>query len=289
MKSHVVPAIAAALLAASAASAQPPGREALLKVAQEVEVSAAVEGVLTEVAVREGALVDRGERLLRVDDRGARLALEQARARLERADAEARSDVPILQAQKARELARSEYQRAVDIDRASPSSVSDRELARLRLAAEAADLDVQRAEEDRQMARIEWKRAKADFAAAEKELADCLAVSPITGLVVQRHKQQGEWVGRGEPVVTVVSVDRLRAEALVPAAEAPLTLVGQPAVFTTSLGDGSTIDAEGKVVFVSPRADPVTSLARVWVELPATDRRLRPGLRGAVRFLPPKE
>lgn len=274
--------IAAALLLAAGARAQPTPRDALLTVAEEVEVSAAAEGVLTEVSVREGKLVERGQVLLRVDDRSAKLARDQAKARLDRADAEARSDVPIRQAEKARELAQSEHQRAVEIDRVSPASVSDRELARLRIAAEAAALDVERAEQDRQLARLELRRAEADFLAAEKDLTDCVAVSPIAGLVVQRHKQRGEWVARGEPVVTVVSVDRLRAEALVPAAAAPLGLVGARAAFTTRPAGDPPLTVTGEVVFVSPRADPVTSLARVWVELPATDPRLRPGLRGEV-------
>lgn len=287
-------ALVAALLCAALATpvrGQPiTARGAMLTIAEEVSVSAEAAGVLREVLVGEGSLVARGDRLLAVDDRHARLAEQRAKADLRRADAEAASDVLIRQAQKKRELAVSEYERAVAIDRVSPASVSDRELDRLRLSAEAATLDVERAKHDRRLAELDRERTRQAYRITRQELADRVAVAPIDGLVIQLHKQAGEWVDRGTPVATLVRVDRLRAEALLPVAAAPLDLVGRRAVFQIASGGGHPpVAAEGRVVFVSPKADPVTALARVWVHLPADGGRLRPGLRGDVRIDPAPE
>lgn len=260
--------------------------DAMLTIAAEVEVSATAEGVLRDVAVREGSLVARGDALLRVDDRRAQLAGERAALELQRAAEEARSDVKVRHAQKANELARSEHQRALAIDAASPSSVSDRELDRLRLSSEAAGLDVERAEHERRMTTLAWRLSRAAHRVAQQDIADHAAAAPIAGLVVEVHKRAGEWVGRGDPVVTLVRVDRLRAEAFVHVSLATLDLTGARAVFRTELPSGEAIQAAGEVVFVSPKADPVSSLARVWMELPVTDRRLRPGLRGTVSIDP---
>ena len=280
-------------LAACGASAQPArayieAADAILTIAEEVEVSAAAAGRLQVLTVREGSLVTKGDRLLGVDDRRARLAEGQALIEVKRAANQAKSDVSKRHAAKASELAESEYQRALAIDAESPSSVSDRELNRLRLAAEVAELEVEKAVEQQQLARFESQLKQDAHRLAQQETADHLVDAPIAGLVVEVHRRPGEWVERGDPVVTLVRVDRMRAEGFVPVAQATFDLTGQPAAFQTTLADGERLVARGKVVFVSPKADPVSALARVWVEFPAKDRRLRPGLRGSIRIQTPR-
>jgi len=262
--------------------------DAILTIAEEVEVSAAAIGVLRELAVREGSLVNKGDRLLGVDDRRAKLAEGQALVEVKRASDQAKSDVNRRHAAKASELAESEHQRALAIDAESPSSVSDRELNRLRLAAEVAELEVEKAAEAQQLAGFELQLKQDAHRLAQQETAEHFVAAPIGGMVVEVHRRPGEWVQRGDRVVTLVRVDRLRAEGFVPVAQATFDLIGQPAAFQTMLEDGQRIVARGKVVFVSPKADPVSALARVWVEFPVTDRRLRPGLRGSIRIGTPR-
>lgn len=274
----------------AAAGDRPPATitlsDAILTIAEEVEVSAGASGRLRELSVREGSLVAEGDALLRVDDRLARLASERAAIELARAAAEAQSDVKARHAAKASELAQSEHRRALAIDAASPASVSDRELDRLRLSADVAELDVERAQHERRMARLELKLGEQAQRVARLEQEQHSVAAPIAGLVVELHKRPGEWADRGEPVLTLVRVDRLRAEGFLHVSRATIDLIGAGAVFRVELPGGETLVAPGEVAFVSPRADPVTALARVWVEFPVTDRRLRPGLRGSVTITP---
>lgn len=271
---------------------QEPAREtihasdALLVIAEQVEVAAAAAGVLRELHVREGSLVEAQAPLLRVDDREAQLAVSQAKVELQRAADEAESDVKTRHAQKARELAVSEHERALRMEAASPSSMSDREIDRLKLAADVAGLEVESAEHDAKMAGYQWQLQQDAYRLAKQQMDEHRVAAPLSGLVVELHKRVGEWVNVGDPVVTLVRVDRLRAEAYLPVAQATLDLTGAAANFATKLAEGDVIEASGKVVFVSPKADPVSALARVWVELPVTDRRLRPGLRGTIRIEP---
>ncbi|MEM6329520.1 MAG: HlyD family efflux transporter periplasmic adaptor subunit [Planctomycetota bacterium] len=274
---------AAACYAAPAGPA--PAAEAILSIAEEVQVSAATQGVLLKLDASEGTLLAAGQPLLEIDGRRERLALAQAEVELRRAAEQAASDVDRRHALKAKELADSEYRRALDIDAASPSSISDRELNQLRLSAEVAAIEVERAEQDRQIAGHELRLKQEALRLARLDLDNHRVAAPIAGMVVEVHRRPGEWVNRGDPVVTIVRVDRLRAEALLPVAQATLDLVGRPAEFATAAGQ-QRVTATGHVVFVNPKADPVTAQARVWVELSVEDRRLRPGLRGAIRILP---
>lgn len=259
--------------------------DALLVLAEEVEVSASASGVLHELLVREGSLVEGGDSLLRVDNRRAKVSVAQARVELEIAEEEARSDVKQRHAQKASDLARSEYDRALAIDAASPASVSDRELERLRLAAEVAELEVERAAHERQVAKLKQQLQQEALQLAQHDEQVHHVTAPIDGLVVELEKRLGEWVERGDTVARIVRVDRIRAEGFLPVAQASLDLTGSPAAFRVMLA-GKPVTAKGQVVFVDPKADPVSSLARVWVEFDVTDRRLRPGLRGEVRIEP---
>ncbi len=289
LSAHRLVAIVVCFVAPSVIGAPPAGQQleiadAMLSVAQEIEVSAATSGLLQQLLVREGSMAAQGKVLLEVDDRRAAIIANQALVDLKQAAARAKDDVKHRHAIKSKELADSEHQRAIAIDNASPSSVSDRELNRLRLAAEVAGLEVERAEQDQRMATYEWRHKQEAYRLAQQELKDHHVAAPVTGLVVKVHKQPGEWVNRGDPVLTLVGIDRLRAEGFLPVGQASLDLVGAPAQFTTTMEDGRTLLAQGRVAFVSPRADPVTALATVWIDLQVKDRRLRPGLRGALRI-----
>lgn len=261
--------------------------DALLVLAEEVEVAATAAGVIEELTVREGSLVQADQLLLRVDNRRAQVSLAQAKIDLEIAAKEADADVKQRHARKASDLARSEYERAVAIDSASPASVSDRELERLRLAAEVAELEVERTGHERQVARLKQKLQQQAVEIAQHDERVHHVSAPIDGLVVELEKRLGEWVERGDTVAKIVRVDRMRAEGFLPVDSAALDLTGSAAAFRAVVA-GKPVTARGQVVFVDPKADPVSSLARVWVEFDVSDTRLRPGLRGEVRIDPAK-
>jgi multidrug efflux pump subunit AcrA (membrane-fusion protein) len=76
----------------------------VLRLLEEAEVPAQEGGVLTEVAVREGQCVTKGQLLAQIDDQVARLAAEAAQSQYEIAQAKATNDVRIRFAKKALEV-----------------------------------------------------------------------------------------------------------------------------------------------------------------------------------------
>jgi RND family efflux transporter MFP subunit len=153
-----------------------------LAAVESVEVRARVDGYVMSVAFAEGALVDKGDLLVTIDERPFTAVL--ARARAEEAAALARL-----------ELARSEESRAAEL--AARRLVSEQELDNRRQ---------RRAEAEAQLAAAQaWVRA------ATLDVGYCEVRAPIAGRVGRRLVTAGNLVSGGEDdatlLTTIVSID----------------------------------------------------------------------------------
>lgn len=259
-------------------------RSALLRIVDSADIPAAIDGVLDKVHVREGDIVETGTLLAIGRDKQAQVRSAQATVD---ADIAARlSKNPFAQdlAQKKYELAVTEVKRAYEVNRGFANSVSEKELNILRLARDKAKLEMQQAEFDQGEAVLKHQLKLAELELANIEVEKHQIRASIPGMVVHVNRKPGEWVSAGEVVVRIVRVDKVRAEGFVAAADARAKLVGRSASIRVDDGAGAYTQAAGKVVFVSPDADPVDGRVRVWVEFDNSEQSLRPGLRGDVRI-----
>ena len=115
---------------------------ALVKLVEQVDVPAREAGVLAAVDVREGQMVEEGDRLGQIEDTEARIAEERARIDLQIARENAENDVNIRFATKSVEVARAELRRSAESLEKYPKSVSESEMDRLRLIVEKSVLEV---------------------------------------------------------------------------------------------------------------------------------------------------
>src|SRR6476620_10650177 len=86
----------------------------VIKVLEEVAVPARDAGVLANVDVKEGQLVENGQTVVSLLDTDVRLAVERARLGVEKALRTAKNDVDILYARKSTEVAKAELARSHD-------------------------------------------------------------------------------------------------------------------------------------------------------------------------------
>lgn len=106
--------------------------------------------------------------------------------------------------------------------------------------------------------------------------------APASGVVVERLAAQGDYVETGEPVYRLADLARLWAQLEVYESDLTWLRVGLPARFTTQSFPGEEFEAA--VTFIDPTLNPETRTARVRVEVPNSDGRLKPGMfvRGTV-------
>lgn len=263
---------------------------AILKTIDSTAVSAQVAGVLNDATLREGALVKKGQVLAKIHDASVRLKLEQLKLQIEIARRKKDNSIDKQVATKSREVAETEYQRALSANQRVANTYPLNEVDRLKLVAERCRLEEERAEYSMQMATLEADVVSNEYSQTEELLVRHSIVSPVEGLIVAVEKKLGEWVEPGTEVYRIVRTDTLRIEGLIPVNSDDGTLIGRSAKIELIRGE-KRHKFSGKVVFVSPEVNPVNSLVRVYVEVENLDRTLRPGLpvRGEIILHEPTE
>jgi multidrug efflux pump subunit AcrA (membrane-fusion protein) len=251
----------------------------VLKLVETIEVPAEETGVLADLRVAEGQIIRPGELLAQIGDTDARLALERAKIEYAVAQSNARDDVNVRFAKKAAEVAKAELQRSIDSINKYPKSISASEMDRLRLVVEKSDLEVEQARHEFDLANFTAKIKANDLQAAEDKLAHHRITALSAGIVAQVHRHRGEWVRPGDPVLRVLRLDRLRAEGFLRAQDVTPDLLGRSVKLAIDVTGEAAQVVEGKISFVDPEIDPVNSQVRVWVDVPNSDLKLRPGMR----------
>jgi HlyD family secretion protein len=127
-------------------------------------------------------------------------------------------------------------------------TLSEKEFARqekLRQSNLVAAQDLDRARSTRDQERERMTKAEWDLAQKKQ-------TAPQAGLVFDTLYRQGEWVPAGRPIVSLLPPENIKVRAFVPETEIGAVRLGDRARVTA---DGAREPLEGKVSFISPRAE----------------------------------
>jgi multidrug efflux pump subunit AcrA (membrane-fusion protein) len=251
----------------------------LLTLIEQREVPALEAGVLAELHALEGRLVMPDEELARIDATDVRIAEKRAEVELSIARERADNELDVLIAGKSLELATDSLQRAEAARDLVERAVTESDLRQKRLARDVAALEVDKAGRERSLERLNVRLKEAELEAAQRAIERRRIVAPIGGKVVQIHRRRGDWVEPGMPVLRILRIDELRAEAFLDADAATPDLEGRDVTVVASVGDNSRAEFAGVVVFVSPEINEVSGQVRVWVDVKNPKLELRPGQR----------
>lgn len=214
---------------------------------EQTVVKARIAGELVALTVREGEAVRRGQPIGRIDDREVKARLAERVAMLEAARAQ------MDQARRNREM-------------------NEALLAKNFISRNAADQVASTAEVNE----ANLRAAEAQLDLARKALSDAVLISPIAGVVAQRHAQPGEKLPVDGRVVTVVDLARMELEAEVPSSRIAQVSTGARLDFTVEgLSDRRF---KGRVERINPTADEASRMVKVYVVLDNPDRLLRGGM-----------
>lgn len=226
---------------------------------------------------------------------------------LDVAKKEAKDDVAIAIAEAETKLRQLERQRAESARKTYERSVSESQLDRLKTDEQRWKLEIAKASTEQAVRKLKPQAEQAAIEQAEKEITQSqLALqveeqnqmvakvneqieknavqsalwdlelrnirSPISGTVAGMECQPGEWVEAGSTVIRVINLAKLRAEGLMPAANASQKLVGQPVKIR--FNDQTIV---GKVSYVGHEIDPIDQLVSIYVEFENTGGSVLPG------------
>lgn len=271
----VLVALAAAPAAAQTAppmAAPPVGArdfDCLMDAAQRVKLGASVTGLIREVLVNRGDVVRRGQPV-------AQLAAEVDEANAALARVRATNDAPVLSAEQRAEHARRRAERLARL-RAS-NAVSERDYDEAATEARVAALALRDAQMNLEAARAELLRA-------EEQVAQRRILSPLDGVVVERHLAGGEYLHEQAQLLTIAQIDPIHVEVYLPVA-----YFGQ-----VREGDGAAVMPEApvggrhlaRVAVVDRVVDAASGTFGIRLLLPNPDLALPAGLRCRIRFHAP--
>jgi len=221
--------------------------------AQDLQLSAAAPGLLSDLGVSEGDVVEGQAILASLDRREMELRVELAKQRHVAAVNRRDSTVELRLAAESVTIARKNKQRMDDL---IEQAVSQSERDQTNFEYQRAMLGEEQAHENRILNSIEVDVLQHEIRLAEQLLDMQLIKAPVKGLVVAVFKRPGEYVQAGEPVLRLVKNDVMRVSALVTVEEAAGIERGFPVRFLSgeNRSDHSIapVVATGRVLMVSP-------------------------------------
>ena len=233
---------------------------------QEIRLSAAEPGLLTEISVKEGDSVNEGDVVARLNHKVLLKSLAVADKEMNsngnlksaRAELRLREDRLIrLQGLKERgHASEDEIQTAT----------AERDVAKARLLAAEETLEVKRLEHKRIQAQLERRFVRA----------------PFGGVITQLDKKVGEFVPANDPsMLTMVQLDPLIATFTIPPDAARKLTKNQSVSVQFPKERQPTF---GNVTFVSPVNDAESGEVRIKVEIPNPTQKLRAGTKVSVEL-----
>ena len=237
---------------------------------QFVEVRARVEGYLEKMLFDEGTYVEKGQTLFIIDPLLYKANVESAKARLNKAKAQA------LKAER-------------DLNRIKPLYEENA----------ASQLDLDNAVAAYETSHADVVIGEADLTQAEMILGYTSVKSPISGYISERNVDIGTLVGpSGKSLLaTVVKTDTVRIDFSMTALDYLRSKernvnIGPKddkrswdSYVTVTLADGKEYPYKGIVDFADPQVDPQTGTFSVRAEMPNKDRELLPGQFTRVKML----
>lgn len=231
-----------------------------------VDVGSTIPGKLSQVAVDLDTEVVKGQII-------ASLQTEVQEAVLELAKLRAENTAPVAAARARLEYEKKELERAQRLRKQGvlPDANIDERLT----AFQVRKLELEEAEMDLQLAKLEKLRAE-----AELEIRRIRA--PIDGIVADRALDPGEYLRDDGKVATLVQLDPLHVEVFLPQVEYERISVGDLVTVTPDLL--SETDHVGVIDAIDPIIDAASATFRVRLELANPDHRIVAGVRCTASF-----
>jgi len=98
-----------------------------------------------------------------------------------------------------------------------------------------------------------YDNAEVQFEQAEKQLSDATIKSPISGVIIKKQVEEGEYINIGNPIATIVDISKLKIKLNVSEANIYQLKLNDKAIITTDVYPGVVF--EGSISFISSQGD----------------------------------
>lgn len=230
-----------------------------------IELSSAIDGVVSTVAVDKSDAIKRGQALVTLES-----SLEQATVALARSRAAMREDIEAARIRYNLSKRKEERMQELFNKKSVPGLEKDEAVA----TAALAQVEMNRARKNQKLAALELKRAEADLALRSLR-------SPIDGIVVERFVHPGESV-KDKALLKLAQIDPMRVEIIADSALLGRVSAGMQAQITV---EGPTeTQHTATVTLVDGLVDAASGTFGIRLNLPNPQRDIVGGLKCRAQF-----
>ena len=226
--------------------------------ATEVTISAEQNGALLIFNVNEGDILDQGNEVGLIDTTQIWLKIQQATAMKEvyqsqKPDREKQIAAISQQLQKARQE-QLRYQELV-ADGAAPSKMLDDAINQVKVLERQYEAQVSSLNTSTNSLGKQMEATDVQVSQLQDQLRKCHITTPITGTVLEKYVERGEFVAPGKPLFKMADTEQMFIRAYVTSAQLKDIKVGQKAKVFADFGDGQKKEYEGTVSWISSRSE----------------------------------
>jgi multidrug efflux pump subunit AcrA (membrane-fusion protein) len=254
----------------------------LVKAPNSISVAAGVQGVIETLQAREGDIRGPGTPIAKVRCDEAEMLVKRTELSLQIATLKSERKVDLLFAKKSAEVANQELARTLRANELAADTYPPVEVDRYRLLAERAALEIERAEVDMQLNRLNRDSIAVELAQAKRAVDRHIITAQEEAVVIDVFKNVGEWVEPSDKIIEIISIKKLRIEGLLESAQAESVRRGSHA--EVIIADSKVPATKATVSFVSPIENPVNRQVKVFVDLENSRQAFRPGMAIQVRI-----
>ena len=229
-------------------------------------VAPKVGGRLEKLMVNIGDRVKRGQLIAKIDDDEYLQQVDQAKAELEVAEAR------IEESKSSLDVARRELERVKALRQRDISSQSAYETAEAQFKAQNAMFRVTQSQYSQQEAALRAAQIRLSYTIIRASWED----GDEFRVVGERLVDEGSMLAPNSPIVSILENSVLKAVIYVIERDYPKIAPGQEAIVSTDAWPGKVF--KGKIVRVAPLLKETSRQARVEIEVPNSDNRLKPGM-----------
>ena len=226
--------------------------------ATEVTLSAEQNGRLISLTIQEGDPVSSGDTIALTDTLPLHLKLQQIQA-LAHVYASQRPDTrkqsAALQEQLAK--ARQDYDRfnALIADGAANRKQLDDADAQVRITSSQLDALLSSLATSTNSLNAQIDAAQAESRIVLDQLHKCHVTSPISGIVIAKYAQQGEFLSTGRPILKVADLDDIFLRAYITSSQLSQIKLGQEVIVYADYGDNITKAYPGHISWISSKSE----------------------------------
>ncbi|MFN8005983.1 MAG: efflux RND transporter periplasmic adaptor subunit [Terriglobia bacterium] len=267
-----------------------------LKADEEVVVSSEVKGIIEELPVDLGSPVKRGQIIARISQKEYQwrvdqsyAALQQVKARLglrgDEVQAKAEQNPEVRQVKASLDEAKLRFDRANTLIKNGDIAQEQYDVAEMGFRSAEARYQAALDNFQNQVALVDQRVAELQL--ARKQLNDATILSPLDGIVSQRHVTRGEYIKAETQLVTIVKSNPLRLQAVIPEVAVSSIQLNLPVSLKVDAYPDRSFN--GLIRRISPALDEKARTLTVEAVVENNSGELKPGLFAKVRLLVDKQ